>query len=209
MNWVPNLPVHTSPNPWKTWHGLAFRHADNISAHRYARAADVSISASPSQKRYFRSVRRLWWCCIIMDRLSPLCTRFRPQLTPESLALDTYVPLGLNDFQTEIHRSRVFAPAIKRRHIDLFSKLLELILILTDILAIAFPYESKVDITPESALGSDAQVQKSRRSLAAWYESATINFPLFDGQDRDRRFDTRDPSNSVILYTNLMYIYYQ
>ncbi|KAG5655184.1 hypothetical protein KAF25_001957 [Fusarium avenaceum] len=208
MNWVPNFPVHTSPNPWKTWHGLAFLHADNISAHRYARAADVSISASPSQKRYFRSVRRLWWCCIIMDRLSPLCTRFRPQLTPESLALDTYVPLGLNDFQTEIHRSRVFAPAIKRRHIDLFSKLLELILILTDILAIAFPYESKVDITPESALGSDAQVQKSRRSLAAWYESATINFPLFDGQDRDRRFDTRDPSNSVILYTNLMYIYY-
>lgn len=144
-----------------------------------------------------------------MDRLSPLCTRFRPQLTPESLALDTYVPLGLNDFQTEIHRSRVFAPAIKRRHIDLFSKLLELILILTDILAIAFPYESKVEITPESAIGSDAQVQKSRRSLADWYESATINFPLFDGQDRDRRFDTRDPSNSVILYTNLMYIYYQ
>ncbi|KAH7256021.1 hypothetical protein BKA59DRAFT_67350 [Fusarium tricinctum] len=208
MNWVPNFPVHTSPNPWKTWHGLAFRHADNISAHRYARVADVPVSTSPSQKRYFRSVRRLWWCCIIMDRLSPLCTRFRPQLTPESLALDTYVPLGFNDFQTEIHRSRVFAPAIKRRHIEVFSKFLELILVLTDVLAIAFPYESKVEISPESAMGSDAQVQKCRRSLAAWYKSATIDFPLFDGHDRDRRSDTRDPSNSVILYTNLMYIYY-
>jgi hypothetical protein len=125
------------------------------------------------------------------------------------LALETYVPLGFNDFQTEIHRSRVFAPAIKRRHIDLFAKFLELILVLTDVLAIAFPYESKVEISPESALGSDAQVQKCRRSLAAWYESATIGFPLFDGQDRDRHVDARDPSKSVILYTNLMYIYYQ
>ncbi|GKU09138.1 unnamed protein product [Fusarium langsethiae] len=76
-----------------------------------------------------------------------------------------------------------------------------------DVLAIAFPFESKVEISPESALGSDAQVQKCRRSLAAWYESATIDFPLFDGQDRDH-VDTRDPANSVILYTNLMYIYY-
>jgi hypothetical protein len=125
------------------------------------------------------------------------------------LALETYVPLGFNDFQTEIHRSRVFTPAIKRRHIDLFAKFLELILVLTDVLAIAFPYESKVEISPESALGSDAQVQKCRRSLAAWYESATIGFPLFDGQDRDRHVDARDPSKSVILYTNLMYIYYQ
>jgi hypothetical protein len=125
------------------------------------------------------------------------------------LALDTYVPLSFNDFQTEIHRSRVFAPAIKRRHIEVFSKFLELILVLTDVLAIAFPYESKVEISPESAMGSDAQVQKCRRSLAAWYKSATIDFPLFDGHDRDRRSDTRDPSNSVILYTNLMYIYYQ
>lgn len=209
MNWVPKFPVNTSPNPWKTWHGLALRHADNISAHRYARVADVSILVSPSQKRYFRSVRRLWWCCIIMDRLSPLCTRFRPQLTPDLLALETYVPLGFHDFQTEIHRSRVFAPAIKRRHIDLFAKFLELIVILTDVLAIAFPYESKVEISPESALGSDAQIQKCRRSLAAWYESTTIDFPLFDGQDQDLHTDARDPSNSRILYTNLMYIYYQ
>ncbi|KAK2923095.1 hypothetical protein FoTM2_017337 [Fusarium oxysporum f. sp. vasinfectum] len=209
MNWVPNVPVNTSPNPWKTWHSLALRHAENISAHRYATVSDVSSLASPAQKRYFRSVRRLWWCCIIMDRLSPLCTRFRPQITPDSFALDTYVPLGFNDFQTEIHRSRVFAPAIKRRHIDLFAKFLELILVLTDVLSIAFPFESKVEISPESALGSDAQVQKCRRSLAAWYESATVDFPLFDGQERDRRIDKRDLVNSVILYTNLMYIYYQ
>ncbi|KAL5585813.1 hypothetical protein FOVSG1_013505 [Fusarium oxysporum f. sp. vasinfectum] len=208
MNWVPNVPVNTSPNPWKTWHSLALRHAENISAHRYATVSDVSSLASPAQKRYFRSIRRLWWCCIIMDRLSPLCTRFRPQITPDSFALDTYVPLGFNDFQTEIHRSRVFAPAIKRRHIDLFAKFLELILVLTDVLSIAFPFESKVEISPESALGSDAQVQKCRRSLAAWYESATADFPLFDGQERDRRIDKRDPINSVILYTNLMYIYY-
>ncbi|RFN48881.1 hypothetical protein FIE12Z_6936 [Fusarium flagelliforme] len=190
MNWVPNVPVtNTSPNPWKTWHSLALRHAENISAHR--------------------SVRRLWWCCIIMDRLSPLCTRFHPQITPDSSTLENYVPLGFNDFQSEIHRSRVFTPAIKRRHIDLFSKFLELILILTDVLAIAFPYESKVEISPESTATSDAQLQKCRRLLVAWYKSTTVDFPILDCQDQDRCVDSTDPSNSVILHTNLMYIYYQ
>lgn len=210
MNWVPNVPVtNTSPNPWKTWHSLALRHAENISAHRYARVTDVSGLASPSKKYYFRSVRRLWWCCIIMDRLSPLCTRFRPQITPDSSTLETYVPLGFNDFQSEIHRSRVFTPAIKLRHIDLFSKFLELILILTDVLAIAFPFEFQVEISPESTATSNAQVQKCRRLLVAWYKSTTVDFPILDCQDQARCVDSTDPSNSIILHTNLMYIYYQ
>lgn len=144
-----------------------------------------------------------------MDRLSPLCTKFRPQITLDPSTLETYVPLGFNDFQSEIHRSRVFTPAIKRRHIDLFSKFLELILILTDVVAIAFPFESKVEISPESTASSDDQVQKSRRSLSAWYKSTTIDFPVLDCQDQDRCVDSPELNNSVILHTNLMYIYYQ
>ncbi|KAK5637341.1 hypothetical protein RRF57_013053 [Xylaria bambusicola] len=209
MSWVPNFPVNTSPDPWKTWHRLALRHAEYINAHRYGRVVDVSNLASSAQKRYFRSVRRLWWCCIILDRISPLCTRFRLQITPDLFDSDAYVPLGFSDLQTEIHRSRVFAPAIKRRHVILFAKFLDLILILTDVLSIVFPFESKVELRPETTQGSNAQIQKCWRLLRAWYESATIEFPLFHGQDRERHIDTMDPANSIILYTNLMYIYYQ
>ncbi|KAH7370684.1 hypothetical protein BKA65DRAFT_489037 [Rhexocercosporidium sp. MPI-PUGE-AT-0058] len=208
MSWVPNIPANTSPNPWRNWHRLALHHAEYINAHRYGTVADLSNLASSAQKHYFRSVRRLWWCCIILDRVSPLCTRFRLQITPDLFDLDAYVPLGFNDLQTEIHRSRVFAPAIKRRHVILFAKFLDLVLILTDVLSIAFPFESKVEIKPETTQGSDTQIQKCWRLLGAWYESATVDFPLFDGQDRERHIDTRDPANSIVLYTNLMYIYY-
>jgi hypothetical protein len=208
MNWVPSSSVNTSPSPWKTWLGRALGHAEYINAHRYGKMADMSSLASPAQKRYFRYVRRLWWCCIIMDRLSSLATRFRLQITPDLFPLDAYVPLGFNDFQTEIHRSRVYAPAIKRRHVTLFAKFLDLVLILTDVLSIAFPFESKVEISPEATHGSDAQVQKCRRLLGAWYESATFEHPLFDGQERERHADPGDPANSIIVFTNLMYIYY-
>lgn len=209
MNWVPNCPVKGSPDPWKTWNCLALRHAECINAHRYGGVVDESNLASSAQKRYSRSIRRLWWCCIIFDRLSSLCTRFRLQITPDLFDLDAYVPLGFNDLQTEIHRSTVFAPEIKRRHIILFAKFLDSILILTDILSIAFPFESKVELRPGTTQGSDAQIEKCRRLLRAWYESATFQFPLFDGQHPERHIDTMDPANSIILYTNLMYIYYQ
>lgn len=209
MSWVPNCPVKASPDPWKTWHCLALRHAERIHAHRYGKVIDESDMAFSAQKRYSRSVRRLWWCCIILDRLSPLCTRFRLQITPDLFDLDTYVPLGFNDLQTETHRSRVFAPEIKHRHIILFVKFLDLILILTDVLSIAFPFESKVELRSGTTQGSDAQIRKCRRLLRAWYESAIIDFPLFDGQHPEQHVDTMDPANSTILYTNLMYIYYQ
>ncbi|KAL9567540.1 hypothetical protein ACKAV7_008304 [Fusarium commune] len=202
MNWVPESPTTTSPVPYRTWLSLAIHHAKLINAHRHAGICDVGTTANEPRSR---TLRRLWWCCIICDRLSSLACRFRLQITPDMLDMENCVPLGFGDLQSEIHRSSVFSPATKRQLIALFSKNLSLLMLLTELIPVAYPFETRLESSPDFSAQEEGNIRKSCDLLEEWYDTAKAEFPPLH---QPIAAEESDSTNSIAVHTNLMYIYY-
>ncbi|KAI1009713.1 hypothetical protein LB504_002985, partial [Fusarium proliferatum] len=202
MNWVSESPTTTSPVPYRTWLSLAIHHAKLINTHRHSGTCDVGTTANEPQSR---TLRRLWWCCIICDRLSSLSCRFRLQITPDMLDMENCMPLGFADLQSEIHRSNVFSPATKRQHISLFSKNLSLLMLLTEIILVAYPFETRLESSPDFSAQEEENIRNSCDRLGEWYNTAKAEFPPFH---QITTAEDSDSAKSVAVHTNLMYIYY-
>ncbi|KAI1037512.1 hypothetical protein LB503_013068, partial [Fusarium chuoi] len=202
MNWVPESPTTTSPVPYRTWLSLAIHHAKLINAHRHAGICDVGTTANEPQSR---TLRRLWWGCIICDRLSSLSCRFRLQITPDMLDMENCIPLGFADLESEIHRSKVFSPTTKRQLISLFSKNLSLLMLLMDIIPVAYPFETWLESSPDSLAQEEENIRNSYDRLEEWYNTAKAEFPPFH---QTITAEDSDSAKSVAVHTNLMYIYY-
>ncbi|KAH6972114.1 hypothetical protein BKA56DRAFT_677088 [Ilyonectria sp. MPI-CAGE-AT-0026] len=205
MGWVP--PSNTTLNPYQKWLAIGIQHARSINADRYAESLEPAIPLSPDQSMHHNALRRLWWCCIILDRVSPLCTRFRLHITHDRFDFKNSIPLGMSDLEGEMYRSSIFTPATKRRHIALFTKFLEFIVILTDVLTLVFPFDDSVMSKWESQKSDHAVVERSDALLKDWYARASAQFPPHDDSQAQRP-GRRERDKSVILHTQLMYIYY-
>ncbi|KAL7755358.1 hypothetical protein ACKLNR_015115 [Fusarium oxysporum f. sp. zingiberi] len=147
-------------------------------------------------------LKRLWWCCIVRDRILPLGMRRQLHITSLDVANGSYLPTE-KDFSREIDGSRVYAPQTKRTLVRLFITLCELTVPLTDVIKIVYPTGRLTDT--HSPVVHDAQqgresLQSCEAGLEAWFERATIQFPTPAG------IITRE--ESLVLYTNLLYIYY-
>ncbi|KAF5584565.1 cutinase transcription factor 1 beta [Fusarium pseudoanthophilum] len=202
MNWVPESPTTTSPVPYRTWLSLAIHHAKLINAHRHAGICDVGTTANEPRSK---TLRRLWWCCIICDRLSSLACRFRLQITPDMLDMENCVPLGFADLQSEIHRSNVLSPATKRQLISLFSKTLSLLMLLTEIIPVAYPFETRLESSPDFSAQEEENIRMSCDLLEEWYDTTKAEFPPFH---KPIAAEGSDSADSIAVHTNLMYIYY-
>ncbi|KAG4258126.1 hypothetical protein FPRO03_03081 [Fusarium proliferatum] len=206
MGWVP--PSNTTLNPYKTWLSLAIQHARSINADRYTEMPELIEMATTQQQKYQNSLHRLWWCCVIMDRISPLCTRFSLNITHDRFDFRNTTPLGAEHLQDDIYRSSVFNPATKRRQISIFSKYLELMILLTDVLTLTYPFEDSVKSKSRFAEGKDLAFEKCEAALKAWYVRVSAQFPPFENARQDSCGRDNDQEKSIVLQTNLMYIYY-
>lgn len=204
MGWVP--PSDMGLNPYRTWLGLAIQHARSINADRYAEPAEPNVLTSPSERNHRNALRRLWWCCVILDRISPLCTRFRLFITHDLFDFKNAVPLGMADLEAEIHRSSVFTAATKRCQLALFSRFLELIILLTGVLTLIFPFE---DSKWDSQEDGDLDLDKCDAAMKDWYARAILEFPPHGDGYKSQLDGNPEPDKSIVLHTNLMYIYYQ
>ncbi|KAH8170101.1 fungal specific transcription factor domain-containing protein [Sarocladium implicatum] len=210
MGWIPNsLASNPSPVPWRMWLSRAIHHARQISAHRHTGIAEGTTGPYSSGRPSSATLRRLWWSCIIMDRVAPLCARFRLQITSDMLDSENCVPLGFGDLEGEIYRSKVFPPETKRRLIGIFMKLMDLMMLLTDVLPIAFPFEASLEAGSSFRNDAESKIVNCRKQLANWYEAVRVELPVFHGSSEEHQQDSVvDPTNCTILYTNLVYIYY-
>ncbi|KAF5622369.1 cutinase transcription factor 1 beta [Fusarium sp. NRRL 25303] len=206
MGWVP--PSNTTLNPYKTWLSLAIQHARSINADRYTEMPELIEMVSTQQRKYQNSLHRLWWCCVIMDRVSPLCTRFSLNITHDRFDFRNTIPLGAEHLQDDIYRSSVFTPATKRRQISIFSKFLELMILLTDVLTLTYPFEDSVESKSRFAEDKDLAFVKCEAALKAWYVRVSAQFPPFENTHEDSCGRENDQEKSIVLQTNLMYIYY-
>lgn len=207
MGWVP--PSNAALSPHKTWLSRAIQHARSCNADRHAEVFELPMSATPAERKHHNDLRRLWWCCVILDRISPLCTRFSLHITHDRFDFKYSARLGTADLQDEIYRSSIFTPATKRRLIALFSTYLEFAIILTDVLSLTFLFEDSVRSPGESLEDEDINITKCDASLKTWYARAAAEYPPCEGDYQDLPDKKQGGAQAMILFTNLMYIYYQ
>ncbi|KAB5549975.1 cutinase transcription factor 1 beta [Coniochaeta sp. 2T2.1] len=211
-----------------TWLTIAIQHAKVAEAHHYSSFGSSNntmpattghgngTDKSPSDTQLKRQniLKRLWWCCIIRDRILALCVRRSIQITRAHFDLDANSPLGSADLADEIDRSKVYNADTKRALIDIMSQLINLCVLLTDMLVLVYPLDDSPGWGRPMKPEDQGRVKDGKMALRRWYKGATLKFPMFGGGTarasnvaggsgrREYRHD------SVILYTNLMYMYY-
>ncbi|KAF4443471.1 Cutinase transcription factor 1 beta [Fusarium acutatum] len=212
------VPPSSSSSPSHDGLGTTFKHdlkplkdlaelSHSARHDRYTEVAELIDMASTKQRKYQNSLPRLWWCCVITDRISPLCTRFSLYITHDRFDFKNTIPLGAEHLQDDIYRSSVFTPATKRRQIGIFSKYLELVILLTDVLTLVYPFEASVKSKSRSAEDEDLAFEKCETALKAWHVRVSAQFPPFENAPQESCGKGNDQDKSIVLQTNLMSIY--
>jgi hypothetical protein len=192
------------------WLSIAIQNARTAEAHHYSAMPTCSAMTNPLEHKKQNVLKRLWWCCVLRDRILPLGLRRSVKITRTHFDFDANPGLGYNDLADEIDRSRVYNSGTKRCLIEICVQAIELCTVLTDLLTLVFP----LDESPGWGKGSEdtEKVRECKHALRRWYKGATLQFPLFGGDAAPRAKVTGGKEfqhDSVILYTNLMYMYYQ
>ncbi|KAF4954827.1 hypothetical protein FSARC_12003 [Fusarium sarcochroum] len=178
------------------WLATAIHLAQASGADQFHKSSDQSSATT-------NELKRLWWCCIVRDRILPLGVRRQLHITWIDLSQGHYM-LSEQDFAREIEESQVYEPQTKRNLVQLFICLCELAVPLTDVIKTVYATGQSTTDADSPMVRNLQQTSESIRSceagLDAWFDKATIQFPTPAG--------IISTEESLVLYTNLMYIYY-
>ncbi|KAJ6139888.1 hypothetical protein N7471_006374 [Penicillium samsonianum] len=199
--------LSASRKPNISWLSIAIENARIAEAHLYASIPTTSIL--PQERNI---LKRVWWCCIIRDRSTGLLMRRPIQITKLHFGFAAQ-PLCASDFADEFERSIVYDSATKRRLADVLAQWIELNITMTDILMLVFPFDERRDMSSEKRLSDTSQLCESKLALERWYKSVVPRLPFAFATENnpssiDPEPDTDIYHSSVILYTNLMLMYY-
>lgn len=175
------------------WLSIAIQSARANRAHLYNK--DKSLT------RYKRQMKkRLWWCCVLRDRILPLGVRRSLQITHSQLN-SAGQELTEEDLEEDIGSSEVYD--IETQH--LLAKILvaqcKLAIEMTDVITMLYPVDgANLAITACEADFNRVSVETERckTKLIDWYE--TVDPWVSTACDKSHP--------SVKLYASLLYIYY-
>lgn len=171
-------------------------------------AQDLDI-VSPEDERRQNELKRIWWCCIIRDRIMPLCVRRNTQITQSHFDFRSNPALGYEDLSHEIERSRVYAAETKRSLVIILARMTELCVCLTDILDLVYPIRDLPFSDDNLSLQKLTRTQEHKASLRKWLNTTIKTLPSFTDADSSSRPETNSHPDAVVLYTNLVWMYYQ
>ncbi|KAF5026983.1 hypothetical protein F66182_1013 [Fusarium sp. NRRL 66182] len=186
--WTPPFKADSRPNTM--WLMAAIENAKDCQANFHSDVSNPSSLSVGEQS----SLRRLWWCCIIRDRILPLGLRRCIHITRAHFDFEKNMSLGSTELQAEIQRSKTYCDDTKKSLSTIIDQVVKLSVILTDILLLAFPISST-----EQSEDAPAQISKCKQALADWY---------VNGSSYGMVGNTLMADRSVFLHNNLMHTYY-
>ncbi|KAH8886621.1 hypothetical protein GQ53DRAFT_827932 [Thozetella sp. PMI_491] len=166
--WVPPSQFHGKEN--SMWLTVAIEKAKSA-------GADCYFASSPmlrlSSKR--RNVlKRLWWCCIMRDRIMSLGLRRPIQITHVHFPFNDAPRLCHDDLASEIRRSKVYDVETKRSLIDIIVQVVELCVVLTDALFLVFPLHKTIRfLSQEHSKERETKLGEARRALGRWFDASS------------------------------------
>lgn len=156
--------------------------------------ADAYSTTTESAGDDHKTLRRLWWCCTMRDRIQALGLRRSLLLTRAHFNFEKHMSQGCSDLQEEISHSRVYSGKAKEDLAAVLCNVVELCVILTDVILLAFPWDST------SAEFDGKTYSQCKKSLDRWFVSSTVQRQSVGDVVQD---------DSVILFANLMFMHYQ
>ncbi|KAI3340611.1 hypothetical protein F4824DRAFT_487068 [Ustulina deusta] len=207
--WAPNWSLATK-KPNTTWLGVAIQNAKSAEAHMYSVMPTFSPVTEPIEYKKQNSLKRLWWCCLIRDRLISLGMRRSIQVSRAHFDVGSNGGFGCSDLADEVGLSKVYNSETKRRLVEIFVHLGELCSVLTDLLTLVFPLDDVPGWGRHNGVEGAEKVRQSKAALRRWYKATTLRFPKSGGDSASSKTsgDKHLQHDSVILYTNLMYMFY-
>lgn len=198
---------------------MAIHQAKIVGAHHYTTLyAGFSESQPLAALKRRNTLKRLWWCIILYDRILCLAS-WRPlqvsrlHLHPD---LDSRRHFELADFMDEIERSRVYNSGAKRALIDVFIKMADLAAILTELLCEALPLDEGPHWDHRFSGQEKERIEECKNKMASWYDEASWRLPLparrpleSVGAALGSEPAAGQAHESVVLYTNYLCLIYQ
>ncbi|KPM46384.1 hypothetical protein AK830_g160 [Neonectria ditissima] len=180
-----------------TWLDIAIRNARMAGAHNYASSSEGPTALTRN------ALKRLWWCCVLRDRILALCCRRSIQITPLDFDFDTHQPLDSSDLESEFNSSLVYGTDTKKQLAEILHQTLELCVSLTRILLMT--YSPKEGLDTKHLVLSDEQ-----QKLAGCWLALRRWRRLAAGQHAHSPLKNSQSSlhESISLCKNLMLMYY-
>ncbi|KAL2802337.1 hypothetical protein BJX63DRAFT_118467 [Aspergillus granulosus] len=174
------------------WLSIAVGHAEAEDAHQYE-----ALILLPEKRR--KMLKRLWWCCILRDRVISMGMR-RPLQIPSTRFRISGESLCLADLQDEIDSSAVYPADIKLALVWLLIRLCHFADAVTELLSIVYPPLPDYDGAQAEAVESDwARLRCARSKLAVW----DMDFARLGEEEVAHNHP------SITLFTRLTSVYYQ
>ncbi|KAL1864498.1 hypothetical protein VTK73DRAFT_5846 [Phialemonium thermophilum] len=193
-----------------SWVSIAIQHARTAEAHRYALAMDTSALVSTEETPQ-NALKRLWWCCMIRDRIVALSTRSSIQIPRTHFDFSAHVPLRAVDLAHEVYRSKVYDPSVKRTLLHMFERFVDLCVIMTDVLLLVHPVDGTSSWRHRTRAHELRAVSNARKALEKWFKETILVCPVFGKSNDMVGSGHGEPSfrhESIIVHSNLMYMYY-
>ncbi|KAF5024380.1 hypothetical protein F66182_3567 [Fusarium sp. NRRL 66182] len=186
------------------WLGIAISYARVSKAHCYASLKPSSATEVAKVQKRRNTLKRLWWCCIICDRLLPLTSRQNIKITTSNFSFSGCSVLSSADLSDELYNSDVYDATTKSLHAELLSKLVDLCVVLTDVLTVtAVLYNN-----PSWMLSGRMEVAKDaslcQMELGRWHNAWSETRAALD----QRMVEEECPATSIVLFKNLIEMYY-
>lgn len=165
-------------------------------AHLYSVLPQISARERQDKKR-------LWWCCLVRDRVIALGMRRPLQITPDQFD-HRREPFTEEDLVSEIGRSRVYDSETKRSLIKIFVTQCELAVALTSTIMAIYPLDSvpmSLSHASPELVGLSDRMKSCRQDLNRWFGTAEARLKHISGKDVQR-------DDFVTLYADLLRIYY-
>ncbi|KAL5592997.1 hypothetical protein FOBRF1_012099 [Fusarium oxysporum] len=187
------------------WLSLAIHHAQSANAHNYSAVKPSATgTVDPQDETDRRSLKRLWWCCIIRDRVISLNTRRNIRISRDTFDFDYHLPLSWSDIAQEASSSEVYDFNTKASLIDVLMSFLRLCVLLTDVLAITHHEQEDWEQLVEQPAMKLEQINVCKLSLRRWYDTLDFGRPHQELVQTDAHADL-----SVILFESLVIMYYK
>ncbi|KFY98227.1 hypothetical protein V498_01580 [Pseudogymnoascus sp. VKM F-4517 (FW-2822)] len=179
-----------------SWLSTAIEYARADNAHLYNRLPGLT-------SRQMSTKKRLWWCCVLRDRIIALGVRQPLQITSDhfDFSQDAVVEA---DFSGEVEQSQVYDAETKLLLANIFIVQCHFALAVTSTIMAIYPLNGVViPVLPTPARISELHIQmeEGKKDLKKWME-------IF--KDRLTRGSSKSAAlhNSVTLFTDVTNIYY-
>lgn len=176
------------------WLRIAIRYAKKERAHVYHHFPQTGLG--PGRKK--SDLKRLWWCCMIRDRIISLGMRRPIQITPDQFDLHQ-LGLSFHDLEEECYHSEVYTPDIKIALCRVLASLCHLVVAVTDLIMLVYPTTQCMPFSLADRRMQLDRLEETKFALLDWELSWVAN-P--DGKEYYIH-------PSLTLYTNLCAIYFQ